>query len=324
MTKVLHVGDVHAEPHTLDDCAALLCFVMETAKQTCPDLIVFEGDQHHSHSIVHVDVLAFWKSAFTGLKQAGFKVVALVGNHDMTGVDGNYSHAMLAYTGDVRVIDKPTAIDNILFMPYCADPQMFIDGCNKYPACPTVVCHQTFQGGTYENGFYAKDGLDSNLIPQERVISGHIHTPQAFGKVIYTGAPRWRTLSDANIERAIWLNTYKDGHLDEQTPYSTGEACKRVWHLIDTPEKPITQQIDGKSTWRIDIHGPPEYVQARRAELQAPGVRIRSFPTQTSNMMQVRESEGIQVAFEKFLGRYQAKYGTSKERLEAMIKERLG
>lgn len=321
--KILHVGDVHPEPQSLDDCSKLIQFVLDTAYVTAPDLVLFEGDQHHNHAVMHLEVLAFWKNAFMAFKKAGLHVAALVGNHDMTGLEGSRAHAMMAYQGDVKVVDKPTVQDGILFLPYYSDPQAFVADCQEHKDCHTVVCHQTFQGSTYENGFYAKDGIDPNLIPQERIVSGHIHTPQAFGKVFYTGAPRWRILTDANVERAIWLMEYKDGHLLKQTAFSTGDCCKRIWHLTDTPETPANIS-NGKDQWRIDIKGPQDYVERRKKELAAPGVKIRTMPTQRSEMMQVRESEGVAVAFEKFTKRYQPKFGTAPEILAKMVSERLG
>ena len=339
--KILAVGDVHIEPHTIDDCAALIQFVLQIAKETSPDLVLFLGDQYHHHSILHVPCLAFWKSAFTALRAAGLKVAALIGNHDMTGVEGANCHAMLAHTGDgVKIIDKPTLLGALLLMPYYSDREAFAKECVKYrPPTPeeeevdqwqggqfarTVICHQTFQGGTYDNGFYAKDGIDTELIPQEKIISGHIHTPQSWGKTIYLGSPRWRTLSDANVERAIWLMEFEGGRLTKQTPYSTGDVCKRVWHLVDTPEAPISQVFNTKDSYRVDIKGPADYVERRKKELQAPGVRVNCFPDQKSECLQVRESEGVEVAFKKFFGRYEAKYGTDKQILERMVKERLG
>lgn len=324
MFKILHVGDVHCIESEFNDCASLINFILETAKQTQPDLILFEGDQHHTHAVLRLEVMGFWKAAFRAFKDAGYPVAALVGNHDMTGVDGHTAHAMLAYAGDVRVIDRPTLVKGVLMMPYMADRQAFVDACVKFPGTKTVVCHQTFLGSTYENGIYAKDGIDPNLIPQETIISGHIHTPQSFGKVMYTGSPRWRILTDANVERAIWLMQYNDeGKLVNQTAYSTGEVCSRLWHLVDSPEAPVAFKSNAKDRWRIDVAGPLDYVQRRMQELQGPGIKLRPLPLQTSNMLQVRESEGVESAFSKFRAKFQPKYSTPMAVLEEMAKERL-
>jgi len=322
--KLLVVGDVHAVATELQDCATLVGFVLEVAEQTKPDLILFLGDQFHNHSIVHVDVLAFWKAAFIACRKSGFKVAALVGNHDMTGLESNQNHAMLAYTSDITVVDKPMVVGGVLLLPYYFDPKAFVEACVAHSDCSTVICHQTFQGGTYDNGFYAKDGVNLDEIPQKSVVSGHIHKPQSFGKCFYPGSPRWRTLSDANEERAIWLLKYEAGNQVDQTAFSTGANCRRVWYFVDTVEAPVKLPSVIKDQWRIDIKGSQEYVQARKQELQGPGVQVRCFPDQQANTLQVRESEGVEKAFTGFMDRYLPKYGTTRDVLEKMAKERLG
>ena len=318
--KILAVGDVHAVEGELEDCNRLIDFVIETAHQIRADYVVFLGDQYHTHKILNVEVMAFWKVAFAKLCR-GVGVVALVGNHSYAG-EGATNHAMLAHTDQIRVVDGPQVIEGVLFLPYCSDRQALVDACKKYSECPTVICHQTFVGGEDAGVFFAKDGIDPTSIPQEQIISGHIHTPQLYGKVWYVGSPRWRILTDANIDRAIWSLEFKDGKLVESQSFSTGDVCKRVWHLIDTPEVPISRDFNAKDQYRVDIKGPPAYIEARKKELEYPGVRIRTFPTQVVNI-EVRESEGIGVAFQKFFTRYEPRFGTSREVLDAMVKERL-
>jgi DNA repair exonuclease SbcCD nuclease subunit len=317
------VGDVHAVEPELADCCSLLGFVLQTAIQTRPDYIVFLGDQHHNHNVLHVEVMGFWKKAFASLRYAGFPVIALVGNHDMTGVSNSTNHAMQAYTGDIQVIDRPTVIDGLLLMPFYQDPAQFVVACREFSSVKRVICHQTFTGTVYDGGFYAKDGIDPNLIPQEFILSGHIHSPQKFGKVEYIGSPRWRILTDANRERGIWLNTYKAGILTDRQVYSTGDVCQRLWHLVDSEETPVILQTNSKDRWRIDVKGAPEYVQKRLGELQGPGVRLHPVPTTQSNHLRVRESEGIGESFQKFVSGYVPKYGTSTAILEEMIRGRL-
>jgi hypothetical protein len=64
-----------------------------------------------------------------------------------------------------------------------------------------VVCHATFNGARYENGFYAKEALDPDAVPQKRIISGHIHTPASSARsgirAVRAGRPsRTRTSSE--------------------------------------------------------------------------------------------------------------------------------
>lgn len=338
-TKVVVVGDMHVVPDETQDCNAVIQLILDVCRTEGIQEVWFSGDQHHNHDLVRLSVLHWWLTAFRALKDQGINSVCLVGNHDQA-APGSNIHAMLAYQGlsYVKVIDRPTVHRNVLMIPYMHDEAEFQRVCAEFGAidedgysedgyskihAPTVFCHQTFDGSTYENGFLASDGFNPNLPPQELLISGHIHTGQEFGKVWYVGAPRWRSLSDANVERSIWVLEFESGKLVKRTPYSTGTVCRQIRHVEDTPDRPVQLPLDGRHQWRIDIKGPPDWCQQRKTELRAAGARVRTFPTQVSSTGRVRESEGVERAFQSYLGVFQSKHGTPTEVLAAMAKERL-
>jgi hypothetical protein len=207
-------------------------------------------------------------------------------------------------------------------MPYQADRGQFVELARSLPS-RTLICHQTFAGARYENGFYTEDGVDPALLPQGLVLSGHIHSPQTFGKVTYLGAPRWRTLSDADVERAIWLLEFDDrGQLVSKTPFSTGEVCRQIKYRLDTPQDPVPLPLDQRHDWRIDVRGPAAWVEVRKAQLAVAGVKLRTFKTDVA-LPKVKESEGVGHAFRKYLQGYSPKHGTDLDRLEEMARERL-
>lgn len=336
MDRVLAIGDMHVVPEELEDCSKLVTYVKQVCETEEIREVWFSGDQHHTHNVIRLEVLHWWRAAFKALRDAGIKVVCLVGNHDQSS-PGSTMHAMMAYDTlpGVKIVDQPTVVHNVLLLPYYHEQKEFVEACRQHGpvvsayspdeigGCPTVFCHQTFDGSTYENGFLASDGFDPNLITQELVISGHIHTGQEFGKVWYVGAPRWRSLSDANVERAVWVLEFEDGRLINRKPYSTGDVCRQIKHVEDTPDHPVQLPLDARHQWRIDIKGSVDWCQARKLELGAAGARVRSFPDQVSTAGRVRESEGIDKAFRSFLDSFQSKFGTDRTTLENMAKERL-
>jgi hypothetical protein len=319
--RILKVGDVHATPDELDDCECLMAFVLATALALKVDYVCLLGDSYHTHNIIRVEVLAFWRRWFATFKSHGIKVIGLVGNHDYGG-EGLSIHAMMAHEEQIEVVDRPTVKEGMLFMPYYSDREKFVvDCCAAAPLTKTLVCHQTFQGGKYENGFYAEDGVNPDLIPHTYILSGHIHTPQTFGKVTYIGAPRWRTLSDANIDRAIWLYTFADGEVVGAESFDLGDVCRRIYYFEDTPETPFLGTVDPRHDYRIDVRGPSDWVTARK-QFYGSGVNVRIFRTDQA-VVKVRESEGIDKAFVSFMERYRPKFGTDPQLLQSMAKERL-
>lgn len=321
MAKFLYIGDPHVTVDELPDCQNLLGLIEQTATAHEVDAIVFLGDQYHSHAIVHLDVMEFWHRAFDILTK-DCEVICLVGNHDRPGGEESTAHAMLAHRNVYAVADQPLYKYGINFVPWCRTEKEFLEKAERNPG-GTLVCHQTFQGAYFENGFYAPEGFNSNLI-KKAVISGHIHSPQSFGNVWYPGAPRWRTLSDANTDRAIWVVEHdKDGNIISKTPIDTGNHCRQIRHAADTPENQVSLPLDPKHDWRIDIEGPADYISQRKSALSGPGVRIRTFETQ-SQAPKVKESEGIGKAFESYIDNFVPRNGTDPGILRVMVSERIG
>lgn len=326
MKKILYVGDLHVVPEELDDCWALIRFVMRVAKEQWVDAVCFLGDQTHTHALIRVEVLAFWLEVVKMFQAEGIPLMMLVGNHDRPGTIGSKLHSMMVYEHLCTVIDEPRVIDDVLYVPYMDTPEQVVEVCQKYPTF-VAVCHQTFEGSKYENGIYAKDGVSLDQIPQRLVISGHIHTPQRYGgrcEVWYVGAPRWRTLSDANVQRAIWVVEHDDqGGVVGTSSFDTGEHCRQIRSAVDTPEEPVDPEtLDRRHDWRIDIKGPTAWVEERKTLLAGPGVKLRTFKVD-ERKVKLRESDGVTVAFDKHLGRYAPRHGTEVQVLQDLVKNRM-
>jgi DNA repair exonuclease SbcCD nuclease subunit len=318
---LLFVGDPHAEPHSLKDCAALGKLVLDKAQEH-QATVVLVGDLYHTHNIIHADVQYFWWCFFAAAKERGINVIVLKGNHDAPSTAGTRATALIAHIHQcVTVLYEPKVLGGVLFCPYAPGEQL-VEWSQAHPEAKTLFCHQTFNGSVYENGFFAGDGVDPHAIAQEHIISGHIHAPQEFGKVWYPGAPRWRTLSDANTERAIWLLEVEGGVVTKRTPIDTGTVCRKIFHLEDTPATPITiTNPDPRHEYRIDSKGPQLWLETRKPVFEGWAL-WRPFRTDQKDLVKVKESEGVGVAFGKWLDAFQPKFGTKRDQLDKMVKER--
>jgi len=326
-TKVIIVGDMHVVPEELDDCGEVIKLIQSVARTEEVGEVWFVGDQHHNHELVHLAVMHWWKNALHSLSEVGIRTMLMVGNHDQL-APGSNIHSMMTYErlDKVKVVDTPTIRQGVLMVPYFHDKIAFLDAVNSQTderrgAPKTIVCHQTFDGSKYENGFYASDGIDPKLLPQELIISGHIHTPQEFGSVWYVGAPRWRGANDANTNRAIWVVTFEDGELRSRIPYTTGDVCRQILHLEDTESSPVDMNFNHQHKYTVDVKGSPAWCERRKLELAAAGARVRTFPSREFTR-EVKESDGVDVAFKGYLGAYHPKHGTDLGVLGTMAKQR--
>lgn len=323
MKRVLYVGDPHAKPDVLDEMQALVGLICDTARQQQVDYICLLGDLFHTHSVIHSPVMAFWHRAFTEMTKIAPTYV-IVGNHDMSGRSGDNSHAMMLYRMDgLHIVAAPQLLPwGAAGIPYLVDRDAMPAYAYYYKSASTLICHQTFNGSKYENGFFAHDGVDPDLLPQQYIISGHIHTPQRVGKVWYPGSPRWQIVTDANTERAIWVVDHDaSGAPITFEPFDTSGVCKPIWLLEDREGEPA--EVGARTgTIIVDVHGTETYVQVRRATLEAQGARVRSFPV-SKRAVRVKESDGVATAFRKHAHAYPAKNGTASTILWALAQERM-
>lgn len=323
--KLLVVGDVHAQVGCLQECEQLIDFIVEKILKHNPFLVIFLGDQYHNHSVVRVEVMEFWRKSFDKLLATGLtrqQIIALVGNHDKS--SDATAHAMLAHEDKITVVSEWLVFGKMLFLPYM-DNESFVKKCNEEGAfgeialCDTVFCHQTFQGFQYDNGFYASDGIDLNLIPQKRVVSGHIHTQQRIGRCWYPGSPRWMGISDANVSKAVWL--IDEDVASEPIPQDTYEICRPIRAIVETPESIHTEPLQNHVSYVVDLRGSPAWIE-ERLSFWKDKARVRTFPVETATAI-VKESEGVSVAFGKYADSYQPKHGTDKEVLKKLARERI-
>jgi DNA repair exonuclease SbcCD nuclease subunit len=331
MADLLYVGDPHATISELPDLERLMALICQVARDKKPDGVVFLGDQYHHHGIVHLEVVDFWMRAIDQLKLLT-KVYLMVGNHDKPGNGRSDIHSMMIHAGDVtrrvHVIDKPRVFEEIpgtVFIPHMDSGKAFVEACKDFLTVPLVVCHQTFDGSRYENGFYAKDGIDPNLVPQEMILSGHIHAPQRFGKVWYVGAPRWRTSADANTERHLWLMSQAQGSMLCKAKFDTGEVCRRIIDLeeVETGGLVWENYDTKKDDVRLTLKGPEFWLKPYAKMRAEQGFKVRTICTDKSTAPRVRESEGITTALKKFVSAAKPKNNTPIPVLEKLVAERL-
>lgn len=314
--RFLLVGDPHVTVEELNDSQALLDLILAVSKEQKPDYLVFLGDQHHNHSVIRVEVLDFWSKNLARFGEQ--KIVMLVGNHDRSHDVSLNAHGLRYAGSNVTIVSEPVTIEGVRYVPWMHEGFLEATADSK-----VVVCHQTFQGSKYENGFYAPDGVESDKMDANVVISGHIHTPQEFGKVWYPGAPRWRIATDANVDRAIWLVDIQNDQIVSRTPFTTRGHCKALYHFEDRGDPDIKYpEVVMPARVTVNVYGTPEYIKEKKTAWEGLGCRVATFPTQEARHA-VRESEGITKALQRHVEAFKPRYGTPAEVLKKMVAERI-
>lgn len=210
--RILRMGDPHIRPSNIEEADRLMAFAKEIIVGGKIDRFEILGDLFHTHAVIRLEVLEFWNKwlqVFSGVVET----VVLVGNHDMTGDHNSQNHALKVFkrinNERLKIIDRPAIIGPFVYCPYIHSNGTFIQAVRGFSGqgAKVLVCHQTFAGSQFDNGFYAPEGINPDDIPFEKIISGHIHKEQiiAGGKVDYPGTPKWDSASDANERKGLWL-----------------------------------------------------------------------------------------------------------------------
>lgn len=277
---ILRVGDPHAKVNNLEEMKKLILFVSSKAKEFKVDRIEILGDLFHTHAVLRLEVINFWTWALDFLSK-DFETVILEGNHDQS---GNYADDFSALSifalmnkPNLIIINKPTLLGVFAYVPYTHDNATFISSAGHLSESggKVLVCHQTIAGSKYESGVYAPDGIPTGEWSKRftHIISGHIHSEQSFGNVIYPGTARWDTVADANRRKGIWIFRHADnGTIESALCISTEEVCSPI-RCIEWREGEH-KDIDGEHGWTlnsrvtVELIGSSAWVAAQKKKLQ--------------------------------------------------------
>ncbi len=346
------IGDMHVVPSELEECQRVIDLVAATGGVLAKDhevRFLFLGDQHDTWGLVQSQVTSFWLSALKQLLVWG-EVWMLKGNHDQNDLHPN-DHALLPYKEikGVHVVDQPQSMlihkQVIVMAPFYPDPKVFEKELQEFAEQEATLygledpvdrdfnylfCHQTFQDALFENGFQTKDGVDSvRLAHYRRIVSGHIHRAQSFGKVEYLGAPRWRHVDDAQMkERFITTFVIEPDQekISERLQTPTSPVCRKIVRCEDVegqlsvfPE-PFLKQED----YRLYVHikGSRKYIenQSKYWKTNFPSVKLNSTRVEKRDI-KVRESMGVQAAFRNYIDNQYKPQFTTHEKLKKRLEK---
>lgn len=318
--KIIRLGDPHVKPSNIEESEALMEFVLNTYLFLKADRLEILGDLFDTHNIIRLEVLQFWHRWIKKLRKNSINTVILVGNHDLGGDYANdYSalHVFQHYAyGNVEIITEPKSICGIGYLPYIHDNKKFIEEANwlaESEHCATLVSHTTYQGSKFDNGMFAPDGVDPDLLDPRltNLITGHIHSTQEFGRVWYPGTARWLSKSCANLKKGIWACKHDDdGKMLSREFISTESVCTPILSLIykEGEERP---SIPEKAKVYLELIGSSKWINENKGTFK--GAMVSS---QTTDVKLTKDRKSGKSLYEFLTEHY--KTGNKKELIEYM------
>lgn len=267
-TKVLRVGDPHIKLNNISDSTRLIQFIYDIAKEQIVDSIEFLGDLFHNHAVKRVEIETFWMTSFHKLNELNIPILVLIGNHDQIGSKEkeawNSLNVFSNKWDNVEIINSPRIVKNVAYIPYMRDNERLVEEARRLyqqGATKILVAHQTFTGASYDNGFYAEDGVEPELICQDSIVSGHIHTSQQIGKCFYPGTPKWDTMSDANVEKGIWIFNHEDDStiIDKQF-ISTKDVVSPIYKIVIIEGDELPVLVENARNY-VELHGKTSWIK---------------------------------------------------------------
>lgn len=207
------IGDPHSKPNNRDLTAQLFSMVEELGFPA-----IWLGDLLDTKEVVRSKCL---NDYFRYFKDSKLQHIVLVGNHDWHNLEcKEHSLEPLKSLSNVIIVDRPTKIEGIQFLPYIHGA----DEVRKYlKGGRLLIGHLEIAGFDFGNGHICEEGLSlKDLEGYEKVISGHFHKYQEKGNLIYVGTPFTHTFGESNQEKHIAVLNTEDLTLDYvPTPFPT-------------------------------------------------------------------------------------------------------
>lgn len=208
MSKYLVVGDPHARPDNLHKINKLFHLV---ESKELP--VIWLGDMLDTKDIVRAQCLNAYINYF---KNSKLNHIVLIGNHDQLSAN-TQDHALeaLKLLPNVKVVDKPYILDNLLFVPYYRSPEDFklaISQARAIKSLNYLFMHQDIVSMDYGNGYISTEGNTlEDLKGFKLVISGHYHSYQDKDNLIYLGTPFSHNFGDTQQDKYLGVFDSESG-----------------------------------------------------------------------------------------------------------------
>lgn len=181
------------------------------------DALFILGDVFHSRESINLMTLNNVCKVFSTIREKFTNVHILTGNHDTYYIDNNSITTVKLLSDLVKGIEcwyEPEQIaingNKVLMLPWITSFNAIHDFIDKDDS-DYLFCHMDINGMKYSSGINIDKCVDTNRIKKyKKVFSGHIHTRQDKGNVLYVGAPYQLDSSDFNNDRGYYIIDTKD------------------------------------------------------------------------------------------------------------------
>lgn len=219
--RILLTSDWQTEFANLDLCEQALVELIAAGKKHKPDAIIHAGDLKDAYNPVDIRVAKFWVRAIKQIKDAGFRFIILLGNHDRISQSlesKNWLDILRAAGAETVTQPKAKPIGNgyVWFLPYTADKKQAVEWAKTlsedagHALCPTALVFHLDVKGARMGAIESADGLTVDQLNGEAdyglCIGGHFHEHQFVERnTWFVGSPFCHDWGEANQPKGFVL-----------------------------------------------------------------------------------------------------------------------
>lgn len=303
MAKFIVIGDLHVskEPIRLAECLNFLDYIQNYGKKNQIDKLIFLGDLFHTCNNVSYDsFIPFFNKMFE-LKNNGFELYVIAGNHDIRNKDGDCLIESFIPFCNFYKKSATIEIDDVKydFLSYTDNPQ---DIPNKGQVLFGHLEIENFWFNPVkkvDNSIFNQELFDS----YETVVSGHLHKKQNVGKFNFIGTPYSTNRSECGQHYFAILDRTKIEYIEyneapEYMTISIEEALEKIQNQETEifKNKLLTIEISSKVE---------QFVKLRQMLLNIGAVDVKAEfikkEEQDFSEHKINSNEGTIISMTKFL-----------------------
>ena len=251
--QVIFISDVHFGKGNIEKLQIMkdyfdnffIPFVKQQKKSHNP-CIVIAGDYFDNRQNIDINVLNVAIDVMKDMAKE-CQVYVVIGNHDIykkCETDITSLKPFDDVDGVMLIYDKHELIlkddKKLLLISWVGDfkkeNKIIAENKDNYDI---LVFHTELSGMTYDNNRPIINGLNLDIVEDDKIVSGHIHKRQESKKGIYLGSPYHLDRSDIGNRKGIYTFTVDNGKLIRsfyENTYSPEYVLKRFAEIGRNPE----------------------------------------------------------------------------------------
>lgn len=168
-------------------------WMTDIIQQNNVDMIINLGDTFDQNTITSYDIDTA-SEFFKVFQYLNKQHIILCGNHEMLNTDYNVLKLLDNIQG-IQVIDTPTVIDNLLFLPYCDYKDLDL---SNYNGSDYAFMHHDIYGSKISANRILDFGIEKDSLSKfKKVFNGHVHACSKFANIVNVGSITTHSFADS-------------------------------------------------------------------------------------------------------------------------------